>query len=157
MYHIEIRQILTLLIDCGDLKIFIINKTELTSTVTAPFQSLPWQRRRASFSPPPPNSWTSRAEELCQKNPAINLLHLLSIRILQFVLSLLIDKLCLRSLAMKICPTNEMQFTDRISLLRFVRNKDTNWLDVVHWSLFFCSVFWWEGLEKCREKQRRDK
>ena len=36
-------------------------------------------------------------------------------------------------------------------------NKDANRLDVVHWSLFFCSVFWWEGLEKCREKQRRDK
>ena len=29
-------------------------------------------------------------------------------------------------------PTNEMQFTDRISLLRFVRNKVANRLDVVH-------------------------
>ena len=69
-----------------------------------------------------------RAEELCQKHPAIKLLHLLSIRVLQFVSSLWIDKPCLRSLAMKI-PTNEMQFTDRkkfftdrISLLRSVRS-----------------------------------
>ena len=36
MYYIEIGQILTLLIDCGDLRIFIINKTELTSTGRSP-------------------------------------------------------------------------------------------------------------------------
>ena len=64
-------------------------------------------------------------KSFAKKNPAINLLHLLSIRDLQFVLSLLIDKQCLRSL---LSPTNEMQFTDRkkfftdpILLLRSVR------------------------------------
>ena len=33
-------------------------------------------------------------------------------------------------------PTNEMQFTDRISLLRYIRNKDANRLDVVHYITF---------------------